>query len=115
MSTSFGPDLVCHPPGSPGDNVPELIDVKPQVLIDARHKGLCKNIKGKVTQIGAELIPVEVLIEWSLSVWRDHDLKDMKAVRANTCYSMSDTRKDMAAYTYLYHMPGGSNKEIDPF
>ena len=75
MSTSFGPDLGCHPPGSPGNNVPELIDVKPQVLQDARHKELCKNIKGEVTQIGAKLITAGVLIEWSLSAWRDYALK----------------------------------------
>ena len=48
-------------------------------------------------------------------MWRDHALKDAKAVRAHTFHPISDARKDMAAYTYSYHMPGGSNKETDPF
>ena len=70
-----------------------------------------------MTQIGAELISVDVPIEWSLSVGRDHAFKNVKdnVMKTDTFYLMSGTRKDMVDYTYSCHMPGGSNKETDPF
>ena len=36
-------------------------------------------------------------------------------MRSDAFFPMSEARKDIAAYTYSYHMPGGSNKETDPF
>ena len=116
MTSSFGPDLV-YPTSSLQSTTLELTDVPPQTLRDARHKELSKNIKGEVIQMGGKSISAEVLIEWSLSAWQKYTLKDVKdnAVRSDTFFPMSEARKDIAAYTYSYHMPGGSNKETDPF
>ena len=35
-------------------------------------------------------------------------------MRTDNFYPMSDTKMDIAAYTYSYHMPGGSNKDTCP-
>ena len=36
-------------------------------------------------------------------------------MRDDTFLPITQARKDIAAYTYSYHMPGGSNEETDPF
>ena len=117
MTTSFGPDLVCHPHGCSGKNLSELTDASPQILRDARHNELSKNIEGEVMQLGGKTVSAEVLIQWSLDRWRDYALKDVKdnAMRDDTFLPITQARKDIAAYTYSYHMPGGSNEETDPF
>ena len=117
MTTSFGPDLVCHPHGCSGKNLSELTDASPQILRDARHNELSKNIKGEVMQLGEKTVSAEVLIQWSLDRWRDYALKDVKdnAMRDDTFLPITQARKDIAAYTYSFHMPGGSNEETDPF
>ena len=51
MTTSFGLDLVCRPHGCSGKNLSELTDASPQILRDARHNELSKNIKGEVRQL----------------------------------------------------------------
>ena len=37
MTTSLGPNLVCHPPDSSRERNSELKDASPQILRDARH------------------------------------------------------------------------------
>ena len=117
MTTSLGPDLVCQPSDSSEEHNSELIDASPQILRDARHNELSKNIKGEVMQLRERPISAEVLIQWSLEAWREYASKDMEdyAMRDDTFLPMTKARRDIAAYTYSYHMPGGSNEETDPF
>ena len=42
------------------------------------------------------------------------DVKD-NTMRDDTFLPITQARKDIAAYTYAYHVPGGSNEETDPF
>ena len=71
MTTSLGPDLVCQPSDSSEEHNSELIDASPQILRDARHNELSKNIKGEVMQLRERPISAEVLIQWSLKAWRE--------------------------------------------
>ena len=98
MTTSLGPDLVCQPPHSSGEHNSELIDASPQILRDARHSKLSKNIKGEVMQLRERPISAEVLIQWSLKAWREYASKDMEdyAMRDDTFLPMTKARRDLS-------------------
>ena len=107
--TSVGQDLLAL-------NV--CADAPPQTFRDARHKGMCKDIKGKVIKYGSEneMISPKTPINHSLLKWQNHALNDsMNHNRGDTFLPLSDTRKDMVAYCYSHHMNGGCNQIDDDF
>ena len=103
MSTTFRSDLL----------VPNTCaDAPPQRFREACHDKLYKDIKGNVIKCDSEneMISPKTLINRSLLKRQHCALSDSKNHNlGDTFLPLSDTRKDMAAYCYLYHVNGGCN------
>ncbi len=114
MSTTFGPNLILRTE----NKMSFCMDTSVQNFRDARHKDLSPNIEGKVIEIRPEsqLIAPHTLIDHSLRSWREAAFEDKCwQSRCDVFFPLSDARRDMAAYTYSYHMDKGSDPINDEF
>ena len=97
--------------------------VDEQIVRNARIKTICNDIKGKLlecSKCGMEASPAD-MIDFSLRRWEDFALTDLSRRGRVRCinkkpddFDLLDRQiLDIAAMTYSYHMPGGSNESTD--
>ncbi len=128
LSASYGPDL-CITHRFIDENQNE--ELKTNIAINlfkekelcyferARHKDLCKEVKGGIMYCGEcdKNITTVDIVSQSFQRLRDAIIPGNRSQlnRPNTNIPLSPERLDMAAYTFLYHMNGGCALETDSF
>jgi len=110
MSASYTNDgwIVEHKCGARG-KVEELFkECKLQVLRDARHKDLCRDINGKAMECKEcnETVSTQDIINLALNEWYINSKKD-----ENLTFPLSKERHDIAMYRTSYDMMSGCYKD----
>ena len=130
MSASYGPDLIVTHNCKEGTTKTGTVDAiyeecHPNTLREARHNALCHGLQGRVIMCKECKEETATIDTFDLSIerWRDFALEDDKRrnkdgkdrFECDAKLPMPRERLDIAAYTYSYHMDGGSLEEKDPF
>ena len=130
MSASYGPDLIVTHNCKEGTTKTGPVDAiyeecHPNTLREARHNALCHGLQGRVIKCKECKEETATIDTFNISIerWRDFALKDEKRrnkdgkdrFECDAKLPMLRERLDIAAYTYSYHMDGGSLLEKDPF
>jgi hypothetical protein len=101
--------------------IPESIfkEKEPDCLRWARHKDLCKDIRGGIMfcQDCEQTILTTDIVNQSLKWWKDTVIQGARAQDEwlDTNIPLSPERLDIATYTVSYHMNKGCALESDPF
>ena len=121
MNSSYGGDISvvhkCNQSDGKARPVEEIFQqCSLQTLRDARHKNLCNDVRGKILECKdcKELFTTTEIVNLALERWRDSGPKHIQS-RLESIFPISGERLDIAAYTYSYHMEGGSHPIKDEF